>query len=320
MPKDHCFRHREMRGFTLVELLVVVTIIGLLILLLLPAVQMAREAARRIQCTNHFKQWGLAMTTYENTYTVFPYGVINPTAAGCGPWYTSPGGVAGGQGEWRRQSFVVSLWSYIEQGNLYDQYDFNYNYYVSKNLAVERVAVPLYYCPSDRRGLWTYSAYYIQSRGNYILNWGYADYYQTKPADRKPGPFGPNRQTAAADITNGLSHTMFLGEVVQAARDDLWDFRGMFFNNDTGAAQFMTKYTPNSGIDSISCPGSPTNDPGPCQPASGLVYVSSRSRHGGGVNVAFGDGACRFIADSIDTDTWRAIGSMTSTQPIGALP
>ena len=82
--------------------------------------------------------------------------------------------------------------------------------------------------------------------------------------------------------------TVFLGEVIQAVRDDIsMDHRGDFFNNDRGAAQFMTKYTPNSGIDSMACVGSPVNEPGPCNSGIGVVYVSSRSRHGDG------GGTCR---------------------------
>ena len=307
------------RGFTLVELLVVVTIIGILIALLLPAVQAAREAARRLQCSNHLKQWGLAMSTYENTHTMYPYGVINPTAAGYGAGTPCPGGTAGCQGEYRRQSFVVALWPFLEQQGLYDRWNFSYCFHGGTNPMLTKVAVPEYYCPSDRHGRQSTGG---RSRSNYVLNWGYADYYQTQPSDRKVGPFGPNRQTSAGDITNGLSNTMFMGEVIQAVRDDLiWDQRGDFFNNDRGGAQFMTKYTPNSGIDSMNCTDAPANEPGPCvYVASGLVYVASRSRHGDGVNVVLGDGAVRFIGNSIDTTTWRAISSMTATGPIGQLP
>ena len=301
-------RHAVRHGFTLVELLVVVTLIAILIALLLPAVQAARESARRLQCTNHLKQWGLAMTSYENTHTFYPFGTIRHTDSSSTA--TAP---------FRRQTHAVSLWPYLELQSLYDRYNFNLSFYNAANLPILQVPVPFYHCPSDRPGVWT-ADLYTRSRGNYVTNWGYADYNQTKPTDRKPGPFGPNRQTSAAEITNGLSNTMLMGEVVQAVKDSLFDFRGDFFNDDLGAAQFMTYYTPNSGVDSMICTGSPTNEPGPCLTNTSAVYVSARSRHGGGVNVVLGDGAVRFISNSIDTTTWRAIGSMTATQPIGTVP
>jgi len=142
-------RNSLLRGFTLVELLVVITIIAALIARLLPAVQAAREAARRIQCSNNIRQWGLAMTTCENANTLFPYGVINPTANGYTPGTPCPGCLAGGQGEYRRQSFVVSVWPYLEQQALYDRYDFNYCMHAPHNIALDTVAVPVYYFPSD---------------------------------------------------------------------------------------------------------------------------------------------------------------------------
>lgn len=305
------------RAFSLVELLVVVTLIGILISLLLPAVQAAREAARRMQCNNNLKQWGLAMNLYENANTMFPYGVINP-ANGCSGCSTTDGST-GANGAYRRQTFVVALWPYVDQQALYDLYDFDYSFYATANTKALQTLVPMYFCPSDRRGRHRGN----RSNGNYELNWGYADYTQKLPSDRKPGPFNPNnRQTSAAEISNGLSNTMFLGEVIQVPSDlNVADCRGDFFNNDTGCSQFMTMYTPNSGIDTfIYCGGFPANDPGPCLAVFSPVYMSARSRHPGGVSVVFGDGTVRFVGNSIDMTTWRAISSMTPGLPIGALP
>ena len=115
--------------------------------------------------------------------------------------------------------------------------------------------VPLYYCPSDRVGKWTADSYDVRSRGNYVLNWGYCDFYQKQPAGFKVGPFGPNKSWLAAQISDGLSNTMFMGEIIQAVNDSDWDFRGDIFNADCGAAEFMTLYTPNSGIDTTLCAG-----------------------------------------------------------------
>src|SRR5262249_38708481 len=122
-------------GFTLVELLVVIAIIGVLVSLLLPAVQSAREAARRAQCSNNLKQIGLAMTQYADTYKgAFPVGEYN--------W---------GWGTW-----LVGLMPYIEQKALYDQYkgfgnmlDTNVVYSATANLPVTKVQLQAYTCPSD---------------------------------------------------------------------------------------------------------------------------------------------------------------------------
>jgi prepilin-type N-terminal cleavage/methylation domain-containing protein/prepilin-type processing-associated H-X9-DG protein len=290
-------------GFTLVELLIVITIIGILIALLLPAIQAAREAARRMQCSNNLKQWGLAMASYESQFGVFPFGIRHPYANPTPSSY--------------RYTFVPSLWPYMEQENLYVQFNFQVGFNSVKNLALEAVQVPTYSCPTDRQGFWKADVYGPRCRGNYVVNWGYCDYVQTAPAGNKIGPFGPARQRTVADIADGLSNTMFMGEVVQTPKDADYDFRGDFFNDDIGGAQFMCYYTPNSGVDMAPFCATGTNDQVmPCTTAATEYYITSRSKHPGGVNVAFGDGSIQFIADSISTDAWRALGSMASGEPV----
>jgi hypothetical protein len=178
--------------------------------------------------------------------------------------------------------------------------------------------VSFYFCPSDRIGKWNADPYTIRSRGNYVVSWGYCDYFQTTTTTSdapQPGAFGTNRRTKIKDIKDGLAHTMFMGEILQADNDSDFDFRGDFFNNDVGAAQFMTLYTPNSGIDSTACGGSTPDIPGPCT-MGGAVFVTSRSKHRGGVQVAYGDGSAHFATNEIDVAIWRGISSMTGGESV----
>src|SRR5438309_8362548 len=130
-------RTRPPQAFTLVELLVVIAIIGVLVALLLPAVQSAREASRRMQCTSQVKQWVLAMHNYHDTNLVLPYGPREaPTT--------------------NRHSWVPALWPYIEQQALYSQYTFSVGFYLPPNTTAQSTLtgptgqrVKIYYCASD---------------------------------------------------------------------------------------------------------------------------------------------------------------------------
>ena len=297
---------RAGHGFTLVELLVVIAIIGILIALLLPAVQAAREAARRMQCTNHLKQWGLAMHNYESTNKILSY--PNSRAGGS----SGCGGLAAAF----RISYPPFLWPYLEQQPLYDQYDFNSPFHhpygqghMTGNEPAVSQQIPLYFCPSDRQGMWDYADDHKRSRGNYVLNWGAADFCQntTTYPDYRPSPFGPNRSARFAEITDGLSNTMLMSEVLQARKDTDFDFRGDILNDDVTCAQYMTLDTPNSGVDHNICVD--LEKPAPCIVTSPR-FASARSKHPGGVNVLFGDGSVHFFSDSIALETWQALGSM----------
>ncbi len=297
---------RRRHGFTLVELLVVIAIIGILIGLLLPAVQAVRAAARRLQCTNHVKQWGLALHNYHGAHGSFSYS--NSRAGGtsnCGAVVT------------HRISYPPPLWPFIEQQALYDQYDFNLPFHHlynqpqgTGNEPLVKIQVPLYFCPADRKGYWVSPADdHNRSRGNYVLNWGAADFCQntTTYPNYRLSPFGPNRTSTIDDFRDGTSNTMMMSEVLQATSDNHFDFRGDILNDDVTCAQFMTLNTPNSGVDSNICVDKVK--PAPCQLGSNR-HAAARSNHAGGVTVAFGDGSVHFISDSIALDIWQAMGSM----------
>ena len=167
MEDQAIYRRVYQRGFTLVELLVVIAIIGILVALLLPAVQAARESARRTECVNKLKQWGIAMQMHHDTYGRLPYGsTFEP-----------------------RQSWVMHLWQFIEEVNLASLKDPKGNLYdppftIAGTLnGVGGKAVPLYRCPSDPEGQDQTVGTYQRRRGNYVVNWGHVPF---------GGPYNPN--------------------------------------------------------------------------------------------------------------------------------
>lgn len=297
------------RAFTLVELLVVIAIIGILIALLLPAVQAAREAARRSQCTNHLKQWGLALHNYELSNKTLPFGC--QTRDHCSVRML-----------WRHP-FAPALWPYLEQTVLYQEYDFGQNFYADSNEVPLRVKVSYYYCPSDRVGGAWVGDDYSRARGNYVVNFGNTNYCQTDltittPTAADPwetgrfrgAPFGPNRVVRIAEITDGLSNTIAMSEVLMAVVDDTFDFRGDILNDDVGAGQFMTQFGPNSTVADHTACADYTDKPGPCvNDTSDASYVSARSKHPGGVNTLRCDGSVAFVSETIPLAAWKALGS-----------
>ena len=225
-----------------------------------------------------------------------------------------------GTGNTRRQSWVIAVWPFVELTTLYDQYDLDYTYYSLENQTVTMSQPALYFCPSDTvQGFWKANQWH-HTRGNYVVNWGNTNFDQKDLGTNEPflgAPFAMNRQFRHSDIQDGTSNTLFLSEYLQAMADADFDFRGDFLNDDECAAQFMTRNTPNAGVDNTVCVDQ--ERPAPCKLVDKAdTYVAARSRHPGGVNAAFGDGSVSFMSDSIALDVWQAMGSSQGSESLDA--
>ena len=294
------------KAFTLIELLVVIAIIAILIALLLPAVQQAREAARRTQCRNNLKQLGLAFHNYHDQFNSLPAG-----AYGC-CW-----------GTWQ-----VAIMPQLEQAAQFNRYEHNRKYGTPTDTAryshtVNRPVVstrfPTYTCPSDTPNTPISN---ITSH-NYAVNYGNTSYGQgtVNGVTFEGAPFragNPARVFSFRDIRDGLSTTMLAAEVLQGTGSDL---RGFTWWGD--ASGFSTYIGPNSNEpDAIYSSGYCNNRPAdnlPCivSTTSYPTMFGSRSRHEGGVQVLLGDGACRFVSENIDLLTWRALSTTRGNETIG---
>lgn len=299
------WRNRSRRGFTLIELLVVIAIIAVLIALLLPAVQQARESARRTQCKNNLKQMGLAFHNYHDTCNTLPYGC---------------------HGDQTGHSWCLYIMPYIDQAPLYNQWNFNCSYY-GTNAPLRRMKQPAYVCPSDTPNIW----WDQNPLYNYAVVLGTTNNAHTSPlngvnylagafdvADNSGGYFNycttnAPRTYRFRDISDGMSNTLLVAELRQGPINQ--DIRGLAWY--APFAGLTTNLGPNSSsADTMGgfCPGTPA--PGmPCVP--GATALSARSKHTGGVQVLMGDGAIRFVSNNINLPTWQALSSIQGSETLG---
>ncbi|MEX0585373.1 MAG: DUF1559 domain-containing protein [Pirellulales bacterium] len=311
------------RGFTLVELLVVIAIIGILIALLLPAVQAARESARRSQCMNNEKQWGLGFQHYNDAFRTLPF-----AARSAGPDPSTGAIVA------RRETWVPFIWQFVELAALHDRYDFTIAFWLPPNTIQNSLdsplgeRVPLYYCPSDRIGATNIAPgdSYWRAKGNYNLNWGNVMQPHTGPAPLGVAPFGyldfatrsRPRISKFNDFLDGTSNTLLMAEQLTPQFDSDQDHRGDMQNDDEVCTYFTTINTPNTTANDVMSPSYCVSRPTfnmPCTTGANR-HKAARSRHPGGVIVMLGDGSVRFVRNSISLNIWQAVSTMNGGETI----
>lgn len=311
-------------AFTLVELLVVIAIIGILIALLLPAVQAAREAARRMQCSNNLKQLGLAMHNYHSAFNRFPAGRND-----------------------RGLSTFGALMPFVEQDSAADRIDWTVSWNHVNNSEVIKVSVPTLQCPSDPA---TYAPQ-EWGRTNYRSNQGSQLLHDQPPANpahvnfgmpAPDGPFVPRLYLRFADILDGTTNTAAFSEhgigdfsnAISSPNDTFWpqthpatreeaiqDCRAIDITDlqyqrvsDVGAP-WMNGYHSTTVYFHVGPPQSRS-----CMFPPGRITTTAKSYHSGGVNVARCDGSVAFVAESVDRAVWWALGSRNGNErPQGTL-
>lgn len=269
------------RGFTLIELLVVIAIIAILIALLLPAVQQAREAARRTQCKNNLMQLGIAMHTYEMAFEMMPSGTVNLT------------GPISNLEEGYHMSWLVQLLPAMEQAGLFGNINFNESVYAPVNAGPRATSIAAFQCPSDNR----------QSVGasNYAGCFGGDDVAINMTNN---GLLFLNSGIGYQEIRDGASNTILAGEkILPAGLKDLgWMSGTMATLRNTGVAI-------NTGWDIGGPRATRSGSIAPLPAPSDTATSGYSSQHTGGAQFVFADGSVRFLSENIDLTTYSRLGN-----------
>lgn len=311
--RTHQVSNRSARGFTLIELLVVIAIIAVLIALLLPAVQQARESARRAQCKNHVKQIGLAIFNYESTHSLLP-------SAGEGTIYTTtPASTVFGL-----HSLFSQILPFVDQAGLYQQFDFSYAYNASpQNIAASKKAINMLVCPSE-----AYRSSKTDTSGFGVTDYAATFYTDIDPvtglrntALRRDGII-THQWNALSVVVDGLSNTVLVAE--DTGRDERIHPGNVYVDPVDGlrrrdwrwaepdaSAMGISKVINNNKFPAggpASCPWS-TNNCG--------VFEEIFSFHTGGAHILLADGSARFVNENLDTRVLRSLITRSEGEVVG---
>ena len=292
-------RHRH--AFTLVELLVVIAVIGVLAALLLPAIQAAREGARRGQCISNMRQVSLALQSHYSSQSAYPPGCLSTSS---------------------RIAWMPFTLPHLEDQTVFERLDLSTDavpLYSSRYSPFNEAVIPVFLCPSD-------GTIKIQQgfNGNIVGNAGSSSFPGTESQANAPenwgidldGIFFYQSQVTYEKITDGSSHTLLLSEIIlqpDTTTPPQHDTRGRYYNPKYAASCFMTQFTPNTTVGDRPYRWCIPGPDIPCE-VSNPIVMSARSRHPGGVNTGRCDGSVAFVSDSIDADLWRALGSRNGAE------
>ncbi len=306
---------QRIMGFTLIELLVVIAIIAILVALLLPAVQQAREAARRSSCKNNLKQLGLALHNYHDTFNTFPPASVRTNAPGVDSWTTSMIG-------WQAR-----ILGFMEQSALYDLIDWEIYPGSSgtNNTTVRRTEVAGYRCPSDpgNRGTTGQSTYAPTSYVTCTANSGSFAAGGSAFQNNGDSVLFLNSKTKMRDITDGTSNTMVVSECKVGSETLAENAVGnppvcpgtAAATRRRGFSWFFAQRMPAWSYSTIVGPNTNITE---CENGTGGPSVlGARSEHKGGVQVLVCDGAIRFVSENIDLATWRNLGHKSDGNVLG---
>jgi prepilin-type N-terminal cleavage/methylation domain-containing protein/prepilin-type processing-associated H-X9-DG protein len=340
----------ERTGFTLIELLVVIAIIGVLIALLLPAVQAAREAARRAQCVNNLKQIGVALHNYINAVGVFPPGyvsAVNPTVTdACNQDAENQHGVDLGTG-WAWGSMLLP---YLEQQPVYNAINFSLSVAYRQNDTASLTPLSVFLCPSDPgpsvvpvfedppdpNNPGSYAGTHIVdtlSRGNYVGMYGLGEICAQSgapdainnngagPAGGHYGIFYRNSRTSVAEIADGTSNTIAVGERSHNLSYVTWVARSIdgWLGKTSPIEGGTDQFNPSPEECWTQVLGPAGLEDGPRTINNPQAHVEDYwSRHPGGANFLFADGSVHFLKSSIDPRPWRAMATRGMGEVISA--
>ena len=308
------------RGFTLIELLVVIAIIGVLIGLLLPAVQAAREAARRMQCTNNLKQIGLALHNYQNSVGVFPPGYSSLWKKDAGDQGTAEDDIGHGWG------WAAMILPYMEQNNVYAAINFGLTMTYQANDTAQLIRFNSYLCPSDNpkplipvRDEANANTIYTVASGNYVGMYGTGEIGEAPGAGN--GMFYRNSRLSFSDLRDGSSQILCVGERSHNLSYVTWTGRAIggwlhktsSFEGGTDqfAAEPEESFTMILGPVGVKDGRRTPNDP--------EAHVEDYwSYHPGGINFLFADGSVRFIKNGINPTVWQALATRAGGEIVGS--